>query len=235
MKRFLGKLVLAVSFIIFYPHVSHAYFPGFNAGVQVGGVQLGGKHVLLDHIGKNGTGKPVSRSYMAGAYGGYIIELGQGAFRILLGVEGFFNKCGAQASTNIMPDGGPAEGKLTVKQLDAKGGSLIIGALVNPKVAIYGRVGVETSRFQLNYQDLVFAQTNKTAVYKKNYAAVVPGIGGALLLGQKVYISLDYSFPIYKKLVVRSNTDLVDGTRVNMTYRPIEHRILFRLGFRIGG
>lgn len=225
----------SVAFLLMFPQTSDAFFPGFNVGIQVGGVQLSGKHVFVDASGNSGTGRPSAKSYMAGANLGYIFEMGQGAFKILLGAEGFFNKCGASASANLTTDAGVGQGKFNIKQTDAKGASLIVGALVNPRVALYGRFGMETSKFQLNYQDLSFATANKNVKYQKSYSALVPGVGGALLLSPKLYVALDYSFPIYKKLVIRSNGDLIDGAKVNMTYRPSEHRVLLRLAFRTGG
>ena len=130
--------------------VALAGFTGFYVGGVAGPALLEGTHQYT-----NGTSQAAGKqkvrafSYIAGLNGGYIRQMGDSM--LVVGAELYGLFCGSHASTDLQMPSGTIDGKVSIRHKMAMGASIIIGGVMNPKVLVYTRLGLEVDKFELKY------------------------------------------------------------------------------------
>lgn len=200
--------------------MSNSYGGAFvGGGIGVGGMRAEGKYT--DAV--QGEGKTNFNKFGAAyqLHGGYLTEIGTS--KTMVGGEIYLSGSSAKKASNIGVDGGAVAGSLNLKRSVGYGFAVIAGKLVNPKVMVYGRVGYEMSRYNI---DLNLTGGVQPQSIKKTFSGVVPGAGIDYKVAPNVLVGVEYNYAglFGNKVVYEQGNQKVE---VN----PTEHRLLVKASF----
>ena len=203
-----------------------ARFHGLYAGAHLGAMILKGEHKYTNASPKEGKVVLGDMSYIVGLQGGYMNYLMDS--RIVIGAELGISMPGLNTSKDLKIEGGALEGKVNIRHRYKFGLALFGGMVLNPKVMIYVKIGLESNKFDLNYSRLTF-QTPSFEKYSVSVRGLVPGIGVYYKIGPKLFIGGEYNYSIMKKLQPRSDTVPLNGAARGYVFSPIQHRVVARI------
>lgn len=152
------------------------------------------------------------------------------ASKIIFGAEVSLTMTGTNSPKDLQVDGQKAEGKITIQNRYILNGSFFSGVALNPKVAVYGKIGFETNKFDLNYTHLTY-QTPSQEKYSSSFRGLVPGIGTFYKLTQNLLFGGEYCYSLMKKRVVRSQDLTKKSANRGYTFSPSEHRVVGRITY----
>lgn len=210
---------------------AYAMFPGINLGVQVGAIQLGGKHKYYTGSPTSGETLVNAKGGCGGAFAGFAFEIG-GPTKIVIGGDAYYNMNSVSSNNNLSVLNGPLEGTFSVSHTSTMGAGAIVGLLINPKIVAYVGPGFEMNKYTLSYTQLTYG-TVPQETYKLKSSGFVARLGAAMAMSKSFYVGLEYNFPITRKLKPRSDQVKINGANRGYTFKPIEHRLMIRLAFRI--
>lgn len=219
-KRFLVGLTLmgAVSSQTFA-------FSGFYAGGNLGINWLRGNHKFM-FAGRFDDKRISKVGAVLGIHGGYTTEIGSS--KTLVGGELAFLKTTGRQSHNLQIAGGASQGRVSVQNGYSIALSAILGKLLNPKVMMYAKVGLDYAGFEMKYSGLTFP-TVASQSFKKQAVSVLPGAGIKYAFTPNIVVGGEYQFlGTYKKFVPRN-----DGTAA-YSFKPSVHRLMASVSYYFG-
>ncbi len=217
-----NKLLLTGALLIGGISAATAGFNGFYVGGHLGLGLLQGTHTYTNGGSTAGTQKVKAIGYLAGINAGYL-KLMSGS-NMVVGGEVYYTLAGPKSSQNLQIPGGLVEGKANISHKSAMGGALIAGALLNPKVLMYAKLGYELDKFNLKYTGLTF-QAQTTESYTKSTRAFVPGAGALYKISESLLVGGEYGYAKMGKLKPRSDQVAINGAQRGYTFTPTEHRL----------
>ena len=138
-------------------------------------------------------------------------------------------------------DGRAPEGKLNINNPYNIGFALLGGFILNPKTLLYGRIGVETNKFILNYDNLNFVgstapynQSSMQERYNFSLRGIVPGCGIKIAINKKFSSSLEYTYSMMQKKHLRLDTVNVNSVNRGYLFSPDQHRLMIKISYVIG-
>jgi opacity protein-like surface antigen len=219
------RLLNLIAFTTFYiasVTVGWAKFKGPFLGVHGGIALLTGVHKYTNATPQEGKVILNDPGYIAGLQAGYS--------KIIIGVELYFSKTGINTQKNLQVAGGTIEGQVTIQHRSAMGLAVLSGLVLNPKVALYGKLAIETNKFNLKYNNLTF-QTPTTVIYDSSLRGIVPGAGIFYKLTKEIVVGGEYDYSLIKKTQPRSDNDPVAGVARGFSFSPNEHRLMVKVNY----
>jgi opacity protein-like surface antigen len=223
-------LLTVVTTLASLSSVSATALTGFYLGGNLGGALLRGTHRYTKVGVGEGNTQLNAFGLTYGIHAGYIMELGNS--RNIVGVEAAYLRTTVKPAKNLFVQGGPVDGRFRIQHIGSMIFSVLIGKMLNPKVAIYGKIGYEIGKFQFDYTSLTFG-TQPNATYKKTAQTIVPGIGGSYAFSQHFLIGVEYNFAgFFKKIIPRPSNQVINGAQVGYSFKPSEHRLMVKLSYK---
>ena len=207
---------------------SWAKFGGVFLGAHGGLALLTGIHKYTKATPQDGKITMNEPGYLAGLQAGYLHYAE--ASRILIGVELYFSMTGINSQKDLKADGGPIEGQVKFKHRSAMGMAILSGIAINPKVALYGKVALESNKFNLSYTSLTF-QKPTSEKFDASLRGFVLGGGLYYKVASAILLGAEYGYSIMKKTQPRSDTVAVNGVRRGYSFSPNEHRLVAKINY----
>lgn len=223
-----------ISFFIFLfsylvPSTScFAKFNGLFAGAHLGFSLLNGTHKYTNASPQEGKITLNEPGYLAGLQAGYLYYAE--ASKIIVGAEFYFSMTGINSKKDLKVDGGPVEGQVTIQHRHSLGLAILSGIVINPKVALYGKIALETNKFNLNYENLTF-QTPTSEKYGASLRGFVPGMGIFYKWTPKILIGAEYGYSFMKKKQPRLDTVVINGAKRGYSFSANEHRLAAKINY----
>ena len=117
---------------------------GLYAGAHLGAMILKGEHKYTNASPKEGKVVLGDMSYIVGLQGGYMNYLMDS--RIVIGAELGISMPGLNTTKDLKIEGGALEGKVNIRHRYKFGLALFGGMVLNPKVMIYVKIGLESNK-----------------------------------------------------------------------------------------
>lgn len=160
--------------------------------------------------------------------------------RLIVGFETYFNLNNLKMDKDLKVDGRHSEGKLTITHPYTMGFSFLGGFLLNPKTLVYGRIGIESNKFILTYDNLNFVGASSpynVSPMKERYnfslRGIVPGCGIKIWINPKISSSLEYTYSMMQKNHLRLDTLNINSVNRGYLFNPNQHRFLLKLSYNL--
>lgn len=187
-------------------------FTGAYAGLKLGASLLEG-----DHEYKNATdgGKFSLRGFGAslGCLAGYMKMADN---KTWFGGEISYEKK-TNKTSNQMNGALGNMGKSSISLDDTLSIAGMIGAAYNPRVVVYAKTAIESTRYSFKYDNLQNPPTSFKATKRVNN--FVPCAGGFYKVSDSLLIGAEYGYVIALKKISLTVND------ISVTYKPAEHRL----------
>ena len=206
-----------------------ASFTGFYAGGSLGAAMLQGTHQYT-----NGTSAPAGKQkvnalgYLVAANLGYIRQMGDS--KLVLGGEAFGGMVSPSAKKDLQMPNGSIEGTVNIRHKMFMGAAVIVGAVMNPKVMVYGKLAYEMNKFELQYKSLTYG-TVTSEKFTKSVRGIVPSLGALYKVSNSLLVGGEYSYSLIGKLDPRKDKTVINGAQRGYSYSPVEHRIVAKVAY----
>ena len=202
-------------------------FSGFYAGGNLGLNWLRGNH----HFGFNGAvdHQRLSKfSPLLGLHGGYNYEFDASKTTIGIDLNINFMFSGVKRPLN---QGGTSAGTVTIKQKNAFNIGAVLGKLINPKVFVYTKLGLDYSGFSYRYTSALLQ--NGAVSAQKNKASPLLGLGFKYAFTPSFIMGGEYNYlGLYKKVLPINGS--FGGNSIFTSYKPTSHRFYITASYRFG-
>ena len=190
----------------------YADFSGFYVGTGAGASLFSSTHNFLRNNSVS-TSKLKSNAGILGGDLGYIHNP-QGS-RFLFGGD-FYGQLfmGGKASNTLQSFGSPTQGNVSLSHKHALGGAFLTGMLINPKTALYVKLGYEKNSFSVKYSALTF-QNPDSLSYKKSVIGMAPGGGALYALTDHVLLGGEYTRPFLKDITIQNSSGQYAIKKIN--------------------
>lgn len=179
------------------------------------------------------------RSHLLGVHLGYLRNF-DSYKKLIVGLETYFNFNNLKIDKDLKVDDRHSEGKITIAHPYNIGFSLLGGFLFDPKTFIYGRIGVESNKFILTYDNLNFVGARLPyncyplkERYNFSLRGIVPGCGIRIWITPKISSSLEYTYSMMQKKHLRLDTLNINSVNRGYLFSPNQHRILLKLSYNL--
>lgn len=216
----MNRICQIIGALVFTTTAAMSDFGGvfIGAGLGVGMMRNDTKYVDTTQGEGKTTASKVGGYYQFHA--GYLHEVGTS--KTMVGGDIYISGSSAKKLDNIGVDGGDIAGTIDQKRSTGFGLAVIAGKLINPKVMVYGRMGYETSRYEMKLN--LTGSTPQS--FTKSYAGMVPGVGLNYKVASNMLVGLGYDYA-----GLFSNKTVYDDGNVNVQVKPVEHRVMVKLSF----
>lgn len=221
--RFLQNMVAAVC----------AFFSpvwGFS-GIYFGG-HLGANWFKADHhfnVSGSDDNKSLSKyGVLAGIHGGYAYEFT--GSKSTLGFEVGYHLMSGKPQI-VLSQNATSVGTARIQQKNGVYLAATLGKLINPKVFVYTKAGVDYSRFDYKYTTSLLPGGSLSG--QKSRFSPAAGMGFKYSITQSIVAGIDYMYSgFYKKITPFQ--DSVGGNDVRLSFKPTSHRLYLTVSYHFG-
>lgn len=205
---------------------AEATFSGFYGGGRVYGVLWRDTH----KFNAAGTEGNITLNIYSlkeyGVFAGYMMEVSDS--KVMIGLEGYSDRGKTNSKVKSLgPVGGPIFGNVSFNHIRRIGIAAVVGKMISPKVMVYVKAARETGTYVAKYTLLAFPPSASQSITTK-FKGTIPGIGGNYLVTKNLMVGVEYSFVgFYNQSLIRNDAFAA------FTYKPVEHRLSFRVAFKI--
>lgn len=222
MRFFLPLLMFSLA-----SHTADARMSGFYLGAHGGSGLLKGEHKYKNgETGAEGKSKINKMGILFGLNAGYLRPFGNG--RTFWGGELYASMISGSVRKQLQTRGGTLDGSVNIQPTRVMGIAAIVGTMINPKIALYGRIGFESQKFKLTYTDLTF-QIPTSETYQKSVSGIAPGAGGLYKLTPHISAGGELIVPLLSKIEPRKSTETKNGVKRGFEYTPSQYRVMAKV------